>query len=257
MKKLAQPYRLIRKKRPKAIGVILSYNCASLLFQLYRRIPRDVLDGLIVVDDGSTDDIKRVVKRLGIPLYSHAHLGYGGNIRFGLQTAVRLGADYIVELHGDGQYDPGVIPSALAKMREGYDLLLGTRFGNSLQSLWDGMPLIFFIVNRALSAIDRLVLGVGLSDFHTGFHVYSKRFVETINLAACSDNHLFSFEIVALARFHNLVIGQIPVRCDYKRPHTSMDIDEGMRFSLQTFAVLWKYMLAQLGIKTAMFHKHV
>src|SRR4051812_7300123 len=99
----------------KAVCVILAYNCANVLENTYRRIPKDSIDLIILCDDGSTDRTLEVAKRLGIETYTHKNLGYGGNIKYSIQKSIELGADYIVDLHGDGQYDPTVIPAALKK----------------------------------------------------------------------------------------------------------------------------------------------
>ncbi len=236
-------------KRIHAVGIILTYNCAHLLPTLISRIPKKNLDMLIIVDDGSTDDIAQVAKKLQLKLYTHPHLGYGGNLVYGLQTALKLGADYMVEIHGDGQYNPEVIPAALAKAKEGYDLLLGSRFVPFIQPLRDGMPIHRYVANIGLSFIERLCMGIHLSEFHSGFRIYSKKLVKTVARIPFSRDHLFSFEIIAVALFYGLAIGEIPVRCDYIKPHTSIRIIPATLFALETFGVLADYMLATWGIR--------
>jgi len=145
-----------------SVCVILAYNCANVLENTYRRIPKDAVDRIILVDDASTDNTLEVARRLGIESYTHEHLGYGGNVKYSIRKGIELGAEYIVDLHGDGQYDPGAIPKALEKAREGYDLgrafeldqhdfriprhfqEVGQRFApSSLNNIPDG---IFFLV---------------------------------------------------------------------------------------------------------------
>src|SRR3989344_7891558 len=143
--------------RKSSICVILSYNCAHLLEDIYKRIPAESVGRIILVDDASTDNTLEVAKRLGIECYTHEHLGYGGNVKYSIRKGIELGAEYIVDLHGDGQYDPSIIPSALRKAREGYDLVLGSRFYDWRQPLRDKMSFARFFANIGLSAIERAV----------------------------------------------------------------------------------------------------
>lgn len=232
----------------------MTYNCAPMLEDLYARIPKNVLDDIILVDDGSTDNILEVAKRLGIPSFAHPHKGYGGNIKFGLQKALERGGDYMVEIHGDGQYDPTIIPQSIKKMREnGYDFILGSRFTDPKQPLRNGMSLARYLPNIILSFFDRLILRVKLSEFHSGFRLYSRRLLNAANFNRGSDDHLFSFEIIVMARYHNLKIGEVPIRCNYKKDHTSISLRKSALYSFQTFYTMLFYLLAKIGIKTKLF----
>src|SRR3990167_9476097 len=239
--------------RKKAICVILSYNWAHLLEDIYKRIPVESVDRIILCDDASTDDTLEVAKRRGIESYTHEHLGYGGNVKYSIRKGIELGAEYIVDLHGDGQYDPSAIPVALAKAKEGYDLVLGSRFFDPLQPLQDHMSWARYLANIGLSATERLVLNLPLSEFHTGFRVYTKRLAETVALDATSDDFLFGFEIIAQAKFANLRIGEVPIRCSYKEEHTSISIPKSIVYSFQTFKTLALYLLAKAGFKVKLF----
>ncbi|MEK7480177.1 MAG: glycosyltransferase family 2 protein [Patescibacteria group bacterium] len=236
-----------------SVCVILAYNCANVLERTYTRIPKDSVGRIILVDDASTDDTLKVAKRLGIETYTHGHLGYGGNVKYSIRKGIELGAEYIVDLHGDGQYDPSAIPAALAKAREGYDLVLGSRFIDPLQPLQDHMSLARYLANIGLSTIERLVLNLPLSEFHTGFRVYTKRLAETVALDAASDDFLFSFEIITQAKFAGLRIGEIPIRCSYKEEHTSISIPRSILYSFLTFKTLALYALAKAGFKLKLF----
>ena len=185
--------------------------------------------------------------------YTHEHAGYGGNIKYGLKKARESGAEYMVEIHGDGQYDPLFIPAAIQKMKEGYDFILGSRFTDFRQALADGMPWSRYLANIGLSFFDRLVLRVPLTEFHTGFRVYGRRLVESVNLEDTSDDYLFSFEIIVQARFCGLSIGEIPIRCNYKEEHTSISIKKAAIYSLQTFRILFLYLMARAGFLSRLF----
>src|SRR3989344_2436416 len=196
----------MRNEGKKAVCVILAYNCANTLENTWRRIPKDAVDRIILIDDASTDNTPEVARRLGIENYTHKHTGYGGNVKYSIQKGVELGAEYIVDLHGDGQYDPGTIAAALERAKEGYDLVLGSRFFDRKQPLRDGMPWSRYLANIGLSAIERFVLGSSITEFHTGFRVYTRRLAETVALDSASNNFLFGFEIIAQALFCNLRI---------------------------------------------------
>jgi glycosyltransferase involved in cell wall biosynthesis len=237
-----------------SVCVILAYNCANVLENTYKRIPADSVDRIILVDDGSTDATLAEAKRLGIECYTHPNLGYGGNIKYSIRKAIELGAEYIVDLHGDGQYDPSAIPQALAKAREGYDLVLGTRFRpDARQPLRDGMSYARYFANIGLSAIERVVFNSPISEFHTGFRVYTKRLADSVALENTSDNFLFGFEIIAQAIFVKLRIGEVPVRCSYKEEHTSISIPRSILYSFLTFKTLALYLLAKAGFKIKLF----
>ena len=233
--------------------VILAYNCGHLLENTYRRIPSGSVDRIILVDDASTDNTLEVARRLGIESYTHEHLGYGGNVKYSIRKGLELGAEYIIDLHGDGQYDPGAVPLALAKAREGYDLVLGSRFFDIKQPRRDGMPWSRYLANIGLSAIERFVLGLPVTEFHTGFRVYTKNLAEAVALDVSSDDFLLGFEIIAQAGFCNLKIGEIPIRCNYKAEHTSISIPKSIIYAFQTFKTLALFLLARAGFRIKLF----
>lgn len=241
-------------KKLKIVGMIPAYNCAPLLKRAYEQVPKEYFDDIIVVDDGSTDDTFTVAKTLPVKSFTHSHSGYGGNIKYAIQKALELGADYCIEIHGDGQYDPSNIPAAIEKLKtERPDFLLGSRFIPPLQPLRDKMSIARYLANIGMSLIDRLVLGLPLSEFHQGFRVYGRTLIETVRLEGTSDDHLFSFQIIAKAAFCRLTVREIPVRCDYAGEHTSISLKRSVVYALQTFGVLFLFILARLGFRTRLF----
>jgi hypothetical protein len=138
-------------------------------------------------------------------------------------------------------------------MHEGADFLLGSRFVDIRQPLRDKMPLSRYLANIGLSFFDRLVLQVPLSEFHTGFRVYSKKLVEALDFTHTSNDYLFSFEVIAQARYCNLRINELPIRCDYAIEHTSISIKKSIVYAIRTFGTLFSYILARLGFKRKIF----
>lgn len=238
----------------KVFGVILAYNCASLLKEAYPNFPLRLFDTVIIADDGSSDDTYAAAKDLAGELaFTHPHRGYGGNLKFALKKAVELGADYMVELHGDGQFDAAAAPSAIQKLREGCDFVLGNRFTDMLQPLRDGMGPIRYCGNLSLSTLGRLVLRIEPHDLFTGLRAYSKHLVKSVDLNAGTDDYFFSFQIIAQARYVGLSFCEVPTRCYYAKGHTSMALWKGVLEIFQTSWTLFLYLLAQIGIKRGIF----
>ncbi|MDO8558259.1 MAG: glycosyltransferase family 2 protein [bacterium] len=238
----------------KVVGIIMTYNCAKFIEEVYRRLPKENFDQIICMDDESRDDSVAVAQKLGIPTFTHPHTGYGGNLLFGLRKAVELGGTQMIEIHGDGQYDIALsAPLAIDKLNSGFDFILGNRFYNISQAFKDGMGPIPFCGNVFLSVLARVGTRIPLQDFFPGFRAYSKRFVETLDFSRISNDYFFSFQIIIQAQYHRLRIGHVPTRCDYKREHTSISISKGIWAIFQTSHAIFLYWLALCGIRRGIF----
>lgn len=238
------------KTKPKIIGIILAYNCAQMLPRAYERTPKNLLEDIIVMDDCSKDNTSEIAKSLGLKVIRHEkNRGYGGNLKAGLQKAIEMGADYVFEIHGDGaQFDPGSIYYALTPIQEGTQLILGSRFQEPIKALKNGMPLIRFIANRFLSFFDSIILGLPLTEFHTGFRIYGKELLKSVPYGVNSDDYLFSFQIIAQAAYFNMPIREVPVEADYISEHTSHSLGGAAVYAIKTFLVLGQFLLAKMGI---------
>ncbi|HVZ73726.1 MAG TPA: glycosyltransferase family 2 protein [Polyangia bacterium] len=243
--------------RPRVVAVILAYNVRPLLEKALRKIPRGLVDAVIVMDDGSTDGTAEEARRLGLTVFrNERNLGYGGNLRRGLERAVRdFGAEYVVEIHGDGaQFDPRAIATAVPLMNAGVPFIMGSRFVERGAARRFGMPWVRLLANRGLSALSRRVLALPLTEFHSGFRVYARSFVETLPLAANASNHLFSFQILAQAAYFGQGVGEVPVDADYLSAHSSISLRAATRYAFATLACMASYLLAKLGLRhTAVF----
>ncbi len=232
----------------------MTYNCAKLIEGVCRQLPKELLDQVICVDDESKDDSVAVARSMGIPTFTHPHTGYGGNLLFGLRKAIELGGTHMLEIHGDGQYDVTGIPSAIEKLDAGCDLVLGNRFYNAWQPFKDGMSLIQYSGNRFLSLLGRVGTQIPLTDFFPGFRAYSSRFVETLDFSKNSKDYFFSFQIIIQAQYHALRICDVPIRCDYRKEHTSISLPKGIWAIFQTSHAIFLYWLALCGIKRGIFY---
>jgi glycosyltransferase involved in cell wall biosynthesis len=244
----------------RVVAVILAYNVAGLLEKAFDKIPKELVDDIFVVDDGSTDGTFDVARRLGLPVYrNERNLGYGGNLRGGLSRALRdYAADYVVEIHGDAaQFNPDAIAAAVPLMREGVPFIMGSRFVLPGRALANGMSWVRFLANRGLSFISRLVLRLPLTEFHSGFRIYSRRFIETLPLHANADDHLFSFEVLAQAAYFSFDVREVPVEADYHSEHRSISLWQAVIYSVNNLICLAKYILAKTGLRHCQQFPHL
>ncbi len=236
-------------KKPKVIAVILTYNCASMLAKAYASLPKDLVDEIIVTDDGSKDEIELEAQKLGLKLHRHTpNRGYGGNVKAGIALALESGADYIVEVHGDGQFNPAALRDAMPYLLQGYEFVIGSRFIVPGRARELGMPLVRYLANRGLTFIDKLVLRLPFSEYHTGFRIYSRPLLERAAWQHNSNTHLFSFQIIAQAAYVNAKAAEVPAEADYRDEHTSHSLHGASLYAVRTFGVLARYILARAGI---------
>ncbi len=220
------------------------------MIEALHRIPRQHVDAIFVMDDASKDATSEVAKGLGLPVFRNEHnLGYGGNVRAALRRAVeQFDADYVVEVHGDGaQFNPAAIADALPLMRQGVSFILGSRFIHRGHARRDGMPWIRFAANRGLSRMARLVLGLPLTEFHSGFRIYSRGFIQALPLDDNAADHLFSFQVLAQAAYFAQPVGEVPVEADYHSEHTSISLWHATLYAFGCFKCLCQYLLARAG----------
>ncbi|MBI5357161.1 methyltransferase domain-containing protein [Candidatus Collierbacteria bacterium] len=235
-----------RRKTEKVILVMPAYNATKTLVDSYRKIPKKYVDEVILVDDSSRDDTYQVAKKLPITVFrNELNLGYGGNLKVCLTKALEAGADVIIEYHPDDQYDPSALPKFVEKVNEGYDFALGSRFIFPKTALKNKMPLVKFIANRAMSFIDELVLGLELSEFHSGFRMYTRKLLESVPWRQNSDDYLFSFDIITQAVYWDFKVAEVPISCRYHPAMHTANLFRSTIYALGTFKTLWQYLAAK------------
>src|SRR5215470_17748948 len=171
----------------KIVVVLPAYQAGKTLERTVADIPRGVVDEVILVDDASSDDTVAVARRLGLRTVVHPrNLGYGGNQKTCYREALALGADIVVMVHPDYQYDPRLVtPMAAMIASDVYDVVLGSRIiGNG--ALRGGMPVYKYVSNRVLTAAQNLLMGEKLSEYHTGYRAFARKVLETLPLDANS-----------------------------------------------------------------------
>lgn len=237
---------------PKIIVVMPAYNAESTLENTYKDIPEGAVDEVILTDDCSKDNTVEIARRLGITVYTHdKNLGYGGNQKTCYEAALKKGADIVVMIHPDYQYDPRVIPFAAGFIMTGIcDVVLGSRIRTRQETLEGGMPVYKYISNRFLTLIENIVLGQNIGDFHTGFRVYRREVLETINYRHNSNDFIFDTEFLAQSVYHKFRIGDIPIPTRYFPEASSINLKRSIKYGLQTLLVMVKFILQ----KTGLFH---
>ncbi len=235
--------------KQKVIVVMPAYNAAKTLERTYNDLPKEVVDKVILVDDVSQDETVEIARHLGLEVVVHIqNKGYGGNQKTCYLKALEEGADIVVMLHPDYQYDSTLVPDLIRPIQEGKaDMMLGSRFLSG-GTLAGGMPLYKYISNRILTFIENLVLGQHLSECHTGFRAYSRRFLETIPFLLNSDNFVFDTEVIAQAVAFGFRIGEIAVPTRYFKEASSVNFKNSVIYGLSTLAVMVRYLLAKWGI---------
>jgi glycosyltransferase involved in cell wall biosynthesis len=236
--------------RPRVIVVMPAYNAAQTLERTYADIPFDVVDHIILVDDVSKDETVDIAKNLGLQVVVHRqNRGYGGNQKTCYVTALEEGADVVVMLHPDYQYDATRIPELIAPIVAGdKDLMLGSRFlGNPLAG---GMPRWKYISNRFLTGVENLVFGLRLSEYHTGLRAYSRALLEAIPYELNSDDFVFDQELIAqVVAARRFKIGEIGVPTRYFEEASSVGFKRSVVYGLETLGVVIRYILHATRIR--------
>lgn len=237
------------KKNVKVIVHMPAYNAAKTVIKTWTEIDKDLVNEIILVDDCSKDDTVAVASTLPIKVIKHPHnVGYGGNQKTGYAEALRDGADIVIMLHPDYQYDPLKIPDMIAPILSGQaDIVLGSRFlgGGALKG---GMPMYKFVANRFLTTVQNWVLGTDLSEFHTGYRAYSRRFLETVPFLRNSLAFVFDAEILCQASYFGFKIAEIGVETRYFPEASSINFMNSVKYGLGVLSTLAKYSAAKAGL---------
>ncbi|MBN2202359.1 glycosyltransferase family 2 protein [bacterium] len=230
-----------------------AYNAERTVEKTFRDIPPGSVDSVLLVDDASRDSTVATAERLGIRVIRHeTNKGYGGNQKTCYDTALADGADIVVMVHPDYQYDPRVIPFAVGFIETGIcDIVIGSRVRTRRETLEGGMPVYKYISNRILTIFENVVLGQNLGDFHSGFRVYHRRVLEAVPYRGNSDDFIFDTELLAQAVVLGFRIGDIPIPTRYADDASSINFRRSLKYGIQTVGVMGKYLLHRLGLYRA------
>jgi len=234
---------------PCLVVVMPAYNAAETLRDTVRRIPEGVAR-VILVDDGSQDETVAIATSLGLKVIRHPHnVGYGGNQKTCYMEALREGADVIVMLHPDGQYDPELITDLIRPIVEGRaDFVLGSRFLPPLRVEDSGMPRWKIIANRFLTTAENMAMGTRFSECHTGYRAYSADFLRCIPFLRNSNDFAFDTEVIAQAVAFRQRVAEVPARTRYSPGASTISFTGSVRYGLQTLATMLRFLSWRAGL---------
>ncbi len=240
-------------EKPKIIAVMPAYNAATTLERTLADIPAGSVDQIILVDDCSRDNTVELAESLGLTVIRHQNnTGYGGNQKTCYTKALEMGADIVVMIHPDYQYDSRVIPVAAELIRLGnVDVILGSRIRTRAEALQGGMPGWKYIANRCLTITENIALGQNLGDFHSGFRAYRREVLETVPWRNNSDDFVFDTQFLAQAVAFGFRLGDVPVPVRYFAEASSINFRRSTRYGLLTLWVMMQFWLNRLGLYRA------
>ena len=232
----------------KVAVVMPAYNAEQTLERTYADVPQTHVDDIILVDDCSRDRTVEIARKLGIHVVVHPrNRGYGGNQKTCYRTALERGADVVIMVHPDHQYDPTVIPHLLEGLAGGNDAAFGSRMlgGRPIQG---GMPKWKYLGNILLTAIENATFLIYLTEYHSGFRAYTRKYLEAVNLEANSDGFVFDTEIIAQGMAKGLRIYEIPIETRYFDEASQIAFGPSVRYGFAILKTMLLYKLHVWGI---------
>jgi glycosyltransferase involved in cell wall biosynthesis len=236
--------------KPNVVVVMPAYNAGRTLRLTYEELPKDTVNLVILVDDASTDGTLEVARQLGLSIFVHnRNYGYGANQKTCYTEALRAGADVVVMVHPDYQYDPTLLPQLIDPIVRGdADVVLGSRL-KSGGAVAQGMPWWKFVANRFLTGVENRAFRLSLSEYHTGYRAFRRDVLDTVNFAANSDSFVFDQEIIAQAVAAHFRIAEIAVPTRYFREASSAGLMASSIYGLRILTVLFWFKLNRWGLR--------
>lgn len=218
--------------------VMPAYRAARTVERTFHDLPHDVIDGVLLVDDASPDETVAVARRLGIEVHVHpANRGYGGNQKTCYELALAAGADIVVMVHPDYQYEPRLVTAMASMIASGvYDAVLGSRILGG-GALTGGMPVWKYVANRALTLAENLLLGAKLSEYHSGYRGFSRQLLQSVQWKRNSDDFVFDNQMLAQCLLGGFRVGEISVPTKYFDDASSIDLPRSMRYGMGVLGV--------------------
>ncbi len=235
--------------KPKIVVVMPAYNADRTLRMTYEELPRDQVHLVILVDDGSTDATLDIARDLNLEIFVHnRNYGYGANQKTCYAEALKAGADIVVMVHPDYQYDPRLVPQMVQPVIDGTaDMVMGSRL-KSGSALQQGMPWWKYVSNRFLTWVENRVFGLALSEFHSGYRAFHRRVLETVNYAMNSDGFIFDQEIIAQMVAGRFRIIEVAVPTRYFPEASSASFGQSTVYGLKILGLCVRYLLHKGGV---------
>lgn len=235
-------------KKSKVMVILPAYNAEETLEKTINDLPKDIVDEIILVDDKSHDNTVELAKRLGLTVYAHEkNMGYGGNQKTCYRFALQKGADIIVMVHPDYQYDPKLVKYLVGFIDEDYcDVVLASRIRSRKEALDGGMPAYKYFANRFLTFFENVLSGYNLSEWHTGMRAYHRRVLEDIDFHKNSDDFIFDTQVLFQIIEKKYRIGDIPVPVRYSKGSSSINFKRSLQYGLLSLFIAIKFFFKRL-----------
>lgn len=238
-------------RRRKVVVVMPAYNAEATLAKTVADIPPGAVDEILVVDDASRDRTVEIARSLGLTVVVRpANGGYGANQKTCYDEALARGAEIVVMVHSDYQYDSRLIPMLTGIIEaEVCDVVLGNRIRTRQEALRHGMPVWKYLANRLLTLIENAALGQNLGEFHSGFRAYSRRVLETIPYHRNSDDFVFDQQFLVQAVQFGFRLGDVPVPVRYLADASSISFPRSVTYGTQTLLTLLRWVAHRMGLR--------
>jgi glycosyltransferase involved in cell wall biosynthesis len=237
--------------QPKVVVVMPAYNAGRTLRLTYEELPKESVNLVILVDDGSKDQTLEIARELGLEIFVHdKNYGYGANQKTCYTEALKAGADIVVMVHPDYQYDPTLVPKMIEPIVRGEaDLVLGSRLKGGGSAIAHGMPWWKYVSNRFLTGVENVSFGLDLSEYHTGYRAFSRDVLDAVNFRMNSDGFVFDQEIIAQCVTGGFRIAEIAVPVRYFPEASSAGFFASCGYGLKILWVVTRYLLHRFGLK--------
>jgi len=235
----------------KVIVVMPAYNAEKTLLKTYNEVmAQEIVDIVVLVDDGSPDKTVSIAKKLPhIIVYRHErNKGYGANQKSCYKLALKEGGDIIIMVHPDYQYTPKLIPAMASMIGNGlYHCVLGSRILGGY-ALRGGMPVWKYIANRILTLIENLLIGAKLSEYHTGYRAFSRELMENLPLEFNSDDFVFDNQMLAQIVWSGHTIAEISCPTKYFPEASSINLFRSIKYGFGCLHTALTFRLAKMNI---------
>jgi glycosyltransferase involved in cell wall biosynthesis len=208
------------------VVVMPAYNAARTLERTYHDLPPALRRAVLLADDHSADDTFQLARSLGIEaIRNERNLGYGGNLKQLFGLALARGAEVIVELHPDYQYDPKLVDLMVEYIHRGYfDVMQGNRMWSRHESLGGGMPWYRYYGNRILTFFENIWFALSLGEWHSGLRAFRGEVLAALPLHRYRDSHVFASELLMDCVYRGYRVGEIPIPVRYAADSSSVDV---------------------------------
>jgi glycosyltransferase involved in cell wall biosynthesis len=240
----------MKSNKKRVMVVMPAYNAERTLEKVYKDIPKNVVQSILLVDDGSRDKTVQLSKKLRIKTIVHTkNKGYGANQKTCYTYALKEKVDYVIMLHPDGQYNPKDI-GKFVKALSHADVVMGSRF---LRQGHNETPFYKLISLKIIAMIFNLVLGTHLTEVNTGYRGYSAQLLRTIPFKKNGNGYIFDPQALLQAVYYGFSIKEVSVSKKYNKEASSPNFKKSLEHGLENMYLLLQYLLHKYKITDADF----